>query len=82
MPKAATTRRRRSVNLTVPAELIADAKALGVNASQAASAGIAEAVKRAREKEWLKQSGPAIEAYNERIRKHGPALGWPEWAKD
>lgn len=80
-PAAAAKRGRRSVNLTISAEVIEAAKALRLNASKAAEAGIAEAVRKAREKEWLEGAGPAIDAYNERVGKHGPALGLPDWAK-
>jgi antitoxin CcdA len=74
--------KRRSVNLTIREDLISDAKALGLNASKAAEAGITEAVRRAREKQWLEENREAIEAYNKRIRDHGPILGSPYWSKD
>ena len=74
--------RRRSVNLSIRTDVIEAARSLSLNASRAAEAGIAEAVRKAREREWLEQSGPAIDAYNERIKKHGPILGLPEWAED
>jgi antitoxin CcdA len=61
--------------------VLADAKALKLNASKAAETGIIAAVKKAREEEWLRDSQEAIHGYNERIEKSGPLLR-PRWARD
>lgn len=75
--------KRRSVNLTIRDDVVEAAKELGVNASKAAEAGIAEAVRRAREEAWLKSAQPAINAHNRRIAAEGPHVvaGWaqPYW---
>ena len=60
--------------MTISKALIAEAKALGINASSAAEAGIATAVKAAKESTWLKESQKAIGAYNERIDATPPVL--------
>ncbi len=73
--------KRRPVNLTIRADVLAEAKALKLNASQAAETGIIAAVKKAREEEWLRNSQEAIRGYNERIEKSGPLLR-PRWARD
>lgn len=84
-PQARPQARRRSVNLTIREDVVAAAKALHVNASKAAEAGIAEAVRRAREKEWLDENRAAIRAHNTRIARSGPLVvsDWarPYWAK-
>lgn len=72
--------RRRGVNLTIPEDVIAEAKALKLNASQAAEAGIRAAIARAREEEWRREAAPAIEAHNERILSRGTHLK-PLWAR-
>jgi len=66
--------------VTVREDVIAAAKALGLNASKAAEAGIAEAVRRAREEAWLEAARPAIAAHNRRIVRDGP-LVVADWAK-
>jgi antitoxin CcdA len=72
--------RRRAVNLTLPGDLVDAARALGVNASQAAEAGIAAAVKRAREEAWLVANEAAIAAHAGWLDRHGMPLdpAWPE----
>ena len=72
---------RKRVNLTIDEDLIASAKALGVNASRAAETGLREAVKKAREEEWLRENRAGIEAHNERIERDGPLIV-AHWARD
>lgn len=72
--------KKRPVNLTIRADLLEEAKILDLNASQAAEAGIAAAVKVAREKEWLRENQAAIEAYNARVAREGVLIK-PYWAR-
>ena len=72
---------RRSVNLTIRSDVIEAAKELRLNASKAAEAGIADAVRRAREEQWLQENRAAIEAHNERIEREGPAI-IADWATE
>jgi len=72
--------RRKGVNLTIAPDVIAEAKALNLNASQAAEAGIRAAIARAREAEWRREAAPATEAHNERIMKRGIHLK-PLWGR-
>ena len=76
----ATGRRRRAVNLSLPSDLVAAARSLGVNASQAAEAGIAAAVRRAREEAWLQANRTAIDRHAAWLDRHGMPLepAWPE----
>jgi antitoxin CcdA len=76
-----TVSKRRPVNLTIRQDVLDQAKALNLNASQAGEAGIMTAVKRAKEEQWRQDARSAIEAYNERIDKSGPLLT-PHWATD
>lgn len=73
--------RRRPLNLSIREDLIEAAKALDLNTSQAAEAGIAAAVRRAREAAWQEQNQTAIEAHNVRIDTSGPLLK-PAWLDD
>ena len=61
-----------SVSLAEP--LLAEAKALGINVSQAAEEGVAAAVARRRREQWLKENAAAIQSYNEFVDKHGMVL--------
>lgn len=71
---------RQRVNLTIRADVIAAAKELGLNASKAAEAGIAEAVRSAREAEWRRDNKAAIDAHNDRVGRDGPAI-IAEWTR-
>lgn len=81
MADLANKPRRRSVNLTIREDILAVAKALGVNASRAAESGIRAAVEAKRAEQWLKENAPGIEAHNRRIDKSGPLLT-PDWTAD
>jgi antitoxin CcdA len=76
VPEKAPPRRR--INLTIDESLVAAAKELGVNASRAAESGLREAVKKAREEEWLRENRAGIEAHNERVEKLGLLIK-PYW---
>ena len=72
---------RKRTNLTVREDIMAEAKALGLNASRAAEAGIAAAIKAEKERRWLDENREAIAAHNRRIAREGPLLGTPWWAQ-
>ena len=72
--------KRRPVNMSIRADIIADAKTYKINASEVSEAALSAAVKKAKEEEWLKNAMPAIEAHNERVRTHGTYLK-PYWMK-
>lgn len=80
-PSAPVALQRRRINLTISEDVIAEAKALSLNTSQAAEAGIREAVRRAREDEWRKENRAAIEAHNTRVDRDGVLLT-PGWAAE
>lgn len=73
--------KRRPVNLTIREDVLREAKKLNLNASQAAEAGIAEAIKKAQEQAWLKENRDALTAHNKRVEKQGLLLN-PEWNKN
>lgn len=75
------TGKRRSINLTIREDVIAEAKSLSLNASQAAEAGIVMAIRQARERAWRAENRPAIEAHNARVEKDGVLLT-PDWAEE
>ena len=67
--------RRKAANLTLDPDLVAEARALGVNLSQAAEAGLAAAVKAAQEAEWRRENAGAIDSSNRWVAENGLPLG-------
>jgi antitoxin CcdA len=65
---------RRAADVTVPEPLIQEAKALGINLSQACEAGLAASVSKARAAAWRKANRPALDAWNNYIEEHGTPL--------
>ncbi len=61
---------RRATNITLPAPLLADARALDVNLSQAAERGLREAVGEARRQRWQAANADAIAAWNAHVDAH------------
>ena len=64
---AAAPKKTTSVSLAEP--LLAEAKTLGINVSQAAEEGVALAVARRRREQWLEENTAAIQSYNEFVEK-------------
>lgn len=65
---------RKSANLSIEADLIAEAKALQVNISRAAETGIADAVRKEKERRWKEENREAIESSNRWVSEHGLPL--------
>lgn len=65
---------KKPTNVSLSAELVEEAKRLGINVSEACQTGLAAQVKKAREDAWKIENRAAIEASNEYVRKHGLPL--------
>lgn len=65
---------RKSVNLSLNKELLAEAKVLGINLSRAAEEGIAETVSAEKARRWKEENREAIESSNVYFEKHGLPL--------
>lgn len=63
--------RRKAVNLSVDAELLAQARRLELNLSRIFEERLAEAVVEARHGAWIRENRPAIEDYNRRVEDRG-----------
>ncbi|TVS19337.1 MAG: post-segregation antitoxin CcdA [Gammaproteobacteria bacterium] len=75
MPAADASRsNRKPTNLSLDSELLKEAKALGINISRSAEAGIAEAVKRHRQERWLKENACALASSNAFVEANGLPL--------
>lgn len=66
-----TTAPKRAVNLNINSDLIAKARALKLNLSEAFEAQLAELVKSAQREMWLVENAAAIERANARIEQYG-----------
>lgn len=62
---------KRAGNLTLDAALLAEARALGLNISQAAEAGLRAAVEKARAERWRAENAAALKSSNEWVEVHG-----------
>jgi antitoxin CcdA len=65
---------RKSTNVTLAVSLVAEARELGINVSQAAEVGIAAAVVRRRQERWLAENQDALESSNAFVEQHGLPL--------
>ena len=62
---------KKATNVSLNAELVVEAKKLGINISDACQSGLAAEVKKARDAAWKEENRAAIESWNEYIRKNG-----------
>lgn len=62
---------KRPTNLTIDAELLDEAKALGLNLSRVLEQGLRERVAQARRERWLEENAGAIAEHNERVAGRG-----------
>ena len=71
-----TVRRHRSAakrapNISLPKDLLSEAKALQINISQAAEAGVAQAIACTRRELWLAENHEAFDSSNAFVERHG-----------
>ncbi len=62
---------KRAVNLSIDAEILAAAKAQGVNLSQTLEDELRKRTQESREAKWQEENREALEAHNRFIKKHG-----------
>jgi len=65
---------RKPTNLSLDGALLKEAKALGINVSRSAEAGIAEAVKLHKQERWLKDNARALASSNAYVEANGLPL--------
>ena len=65
---------RQATNLSLNGDLLAEAKSLGINLSEAANVGIAKAVAAEKAKRWKLENREAIESTNAYFEEHGLPL--------
>jgi antitoxin CcdA len=62
---------KKAANLSIRADLLEEARAYKINLSQTLETALADVVKKEKERRWLEENRPAIEAYNREIAEHG-----------
>jgi antitoxin CcdA len=65
---------KKTTSVSVAEALLAEAKVLGINVSQAAEEGLAKAVSTKRAEQWIQENWDAIQSSNEYVEKHGLPL--------
>ena len=65
---------RRATNVTLPTELVEQARELGISVSRACEAGLAAEVKKAREAKWIEENWEAIQSSNHWVEENGLPL--------
>ncbi len=65
---------KRATNVSLTENLLSEAKALHINISQAAEAGLAQAIARRQTELWLEENEEAIDSSNAFVEKHGLPL--------
>jgi antitoxin CcdA len=75
MPRPATAQpTRRPTNVTLPVDMLTEARALGLNVSQACEQGLKAEIARSRAAQWLDENREAIASSNEYVERHGLPL--------
>lgn len=72
--KNVARQRSTATNVSLNAELVAEARALGVNISQASARGLEQAVAAARAQRWAEENRAALESSNAFVEAHGLPL--------
>lgn len=66
-----TAKRKAATNLSLRADLVDEARRLGVNLSEVCEAALAEVVRCRRQERWLEENRDAIETYNADVARRG-----------
>lgn len=66
-----STALKKPTNVSVNADLLNKAKALGINLSATLELALAGEVKRLRAEKWLAENRTSLDAYNAFVGKHG-----------
>jgi antitoxin CcdA len=67
-------RRRKATNVSLDPKLVAEARELGINVSQACEAGLEHHTKLAREARLREELAPTIAYWNDYVEKNGIPL--------
>ncbi len=73
MPPTVATA-KKATNITLSADVLAEAKAMGINISQACDQFLREMVRSERERRWQQDHADFIAAYNQTVETEGLPL--------
>jgi antitoxin CcdA len=65
---------KKATNVSLPSDMVEEAKRLGINVSQACEVGLAKEVRKALGEEWKRENREAIESWNKWTRENGLPL--------
>ncbi len=71
----------RPVNVTLPADAVAEAKAYGLNVSEISRHALMAALREERRRRYIEENKEAIAEYNAWIEQHGMLIT-PMWMRD
>jgi antitoxin CcdA len=62
---------KKATNISLPADLVEEAKRLGINLSQACETALSKEVRKAMGEEWKRENREAIQSWNKWIAENG-----------
>ncbi len=62
---------KKATNISLPSDLVAEAKRLGINLSQACQTGLSDQVRNAQKDEWKRENREAIQSWNKWTAENG-----------
>lgn len=62
---------KRATNVSLPGDMVEEAKRLGINVSQACEIGLDEQVRKALGEEWKRENKEAIDSWNKWVAENG-----------
>ena len=62
---------RRATNVSLPSDMVDEAKRLGINVSQACEGGLSETIKMAQEAKWIEENRDSLLAWNAWVEENG-----------
>lgn len=65
---------RKSTSMSLDAAVLDEARALGINLSQAAQRGLVDAIRAERARRWKAENAGAVADYNAYVADHGVPL--------
>jgi antitoxin CcdA len=71
MPRPAAAATKKSVNLSLRADLLAKARRAKINLSAVLDRAVSQELAQLEQRRWLEENKEAFNAYNDRIEKHG-----------
>jgi antitoxin CcdA len=69
--RASPSRKKTATNLSLRADLVTRAKALGLNLSEVCETALASAIRKQEQAAWLEENRASIDAYNAAVENRG-----------